>query len=290
MKCYFEAWSPCAGYYGKLLGFDSLDAISARNMTREDRVMTADRFVQAKGMHIIHFNFSEAINTANGARGSLFFSALATRILASPLPWIVHRAKEELNAHGVGDDPFIVAHIRHGHKWTEQALVGETTFQEALVRMCACFNTRHVLLVTEDPKSVAVMTTWGKDNKYNVFATDYLRRNSDGWNPGLLRHIHRGRNDTAPEWSESDMDVEGYMAVLNLVMSRQAIAMVGTMQSYWACYTAAMMYAHHGRPVPILGLAPLAGTGRTPYGTLERGFYVEGVDTPFTWQCPSDPR
>jgi hypothetical protein len=291
MKCYFEAWSPCEGYYAKLFGYDKLDAISAINITGEDRVLTDDRFVQAHNvMHYIHFGLYETINTAKPDRGQLFYFAMATKIIASPMPWIVHQARTELNKHGVGDDPFIVAHIRHGHKWTEQALVDEATFQKALVRLCACFNTRHVLVVTEDPNSVAVMKTWGNDNQYNVFATEYLRHNSDVWSPGLLK-VLAGKNNMAQAQASSkngDMDVEGHMAVLNLVMSRQAIALVGTMMSNWAAFTAAMMYAHHGKPVPILGLAPLSGKARSPYGASESEFYVEGVDEPFTWKCPSD--
>jgi hypothetical protein len=274
------------------MGFEKLDAIGATNITGLDRLKSADRFVQVHHvLHYIHFGLFNLINTAKPARGQLFYFAQANQLLANPLPWVVHQARAQLHQYGVGDDPFIVAHIRHGHKWTEQALVDESTFQKALVRMCACFNTRHVLLVTEDPKSVALMKAWGKDNKYNVFATEYLRRNSDVWNVGLLKHLHntdnKGSNDTArPLVIESDMDVEGYMAVLNLVMSRQAVALVGTLLSNWATFTAAMMYAYHGKPVPILGLAPLGP--RTPYGTLESEFYVEGVDTPFTWKCPAD--
>jgi hypothetical protein len=294
MKCYFEAWSPCEGYYAKLFGFDKLDAISASNITGEDRVLTADRFVQAHHvMHYIHFGLYETINVVKPDRGQLFHFAMASKIIANPLPWVVHQARAELNAHGVGDNAFIVAHIRHGHKWTEQALVDEATFQKALVRLCACFKTRHVLVVTEDPNSVDVMKTWGKDNNYNVFATEYLRRNSDVWSPGLLSQLDKlaGKNNTAHAQTNTDkdnMDVEGYMAVLNLVMSRQAIALVGTMMSNWAAFTAAMMYAHHGKPVPILGLAPLSGKTRTPYGVRESEYYVEGVDAPFTWKCPSD--
>jgi hypothetical protein len=258
---------------------EELDAINTTAIPDEHRVALPDRFVAAKGNVLA--SFLKHVDGAPRPRGILFYWAMASKIVANPLPWLIHQARAELHEHGVGDDAFVVAHIRHGHKYIEQKLVAEASFQQALVRMCACFNTRHILIVTEDPNSVALMTTWGKANQYNIFATDYSRQNADVWN---LKMQKAGK---APAISAAGMDVEGYMAVLNLVMSRQAVALVGTMQSSWAKLTAAMMYAYHGRPVPILGLAA-NGVGHTLYGTLDAAFYVEGVETPFTWTCLSN--
>jgi hypothetical protein len=103
---------------------------------------------------------------------------------------VERRALQMLAANGVGDGArdgaadysrFIVAHIRHGGKHVEEDIIGVDEYILPLEALTSsgCFDTPHVLIVTETQRVVTRMEAICAERGWRCFYTDQQRLDLD---------------------------------------------------------------------------------------------------------------
>jgi hypothetical protein len=89
-------------------------------------------------------------------------------------------------------DSFLVAHVRHGSKGTEQALLQPEQYVDSIKRMTSCLRTQHVFLVTETASVVERMLELGQHHGFHVFTVKYNMPGHDVWNPAVVSGLQHG--------------------------------------------------------------------------------------------------
>jgi hypothetical protein len=172
-KCFFQLWSPCEGMFAAGMGINASNASSSAPFGMEERIewngqsTMDDRVVwgmnRRSGRHDIgkmkrdiqhgeRKNLWAAwkkVDWAMSVAGKFWWFAQSQQYLLQPQPWLQLEADTFARATGLDDGLFIVAHVRHGNKGVEQALIPTAAFFPKLVDLGARLGTRKVGRLTE---------------------------------------------------------------------------------------------------------------------------------------------
>lgn len=234
VDCYFVPWTPCLQYVRNLnLTIQDLQAAPswdhAGNGTskftafRNVHLQATPEEIDRADIRSAPFNWAEGLFQSSQSRASRFFwYGLAMKQYFSPNAEYDKFAADFLLDHGLHfGERFIVIHVRHGSKGTEQQLVAPTSYIEPLKRMMQCLQTQHVFLVTETASAAEQMFELSKQHGFHLFTVNYTYPNADSWN--------RQINPTA----QPDMVGIGRASARVLAITRRGSGLIGTLHSAW---------------------------------------------------------
>lgn len=257
-ECYFARWTPCVDFLrGKNVTLSQFQAMPSWDGNSQPPAT----FIAHKN---VHSGLSETLIQESKSRNGPFdwiepkFSSQSLK--ASRFWWygafmkyyfaptvdMQFRVERFLLQHGVKpSDNFVVMHVRHGSKGSEQKLIHPEAYVAPLQKLLQCQKTRHVFLVTETYAVVAQMTNISATYDFHVFTVDYTYPGRDVWNPNFQKPADAGLLKSITDAS-----------ALVLSVTARGSAFIGTLHSAWAKISIAHMYGYRGRPVPAISLAP----------------------------------
>ena len=181
--------------------------------------------------------------------GRFFYYAAAHRVLFRPRSWVERAAVAQRQRwHLQPGDRFVVVHARHGSKHTEQRHIPVPQLMRSALGFSECLDVHDALLVTETQNVTHRARHILRNTPTRVRFTEYERPCGDVWNSRLVKQLH------LPQVNDSMIDTIAYHSVLNVVLARDAVAFVGTIQSAYLKLLVSSAYAWQGRPVSIHSL------------------------------------
>lgn len=252
---------------------------------------SADKFVAHRNMHInphetsgeygrsAPFEWIEPMFQASTLKSSRFWwYGMVMRSFFTPSLQLDHKSVEFLWSNGVKPgENFIVAHVRHGSKGIEQALLSTEQYISPLKYLCECMQTRHIFLVTETLQAADAMKAIARNHSWNMFTVNYSYPNRDVWNPKLVNAAERALMAEVAEAS-----------AMVLAVTRRGSAFVGTLHSAWAKISVSHMYGFQGRPVPAISLAP-GFTTTNSYIGQDSHYWTFNFTHSRPWPCLGKP-
>lgn len=289
--CYFRPWTTCIPYLKSkrlsIRDFQGMPHWTWSNYT------AADKYVAHRSMHknphevgreydrSAPFEWVEPMFQASTLKSSRFWwYGLVMRSFFTPSSLIDHKSVDFLSSNGVKiGQNFIVAHLRHGSKGTEQRLLSPAEYIAPLKYLCECLQTRHIFLVTETRQAADTMKVIASNHSWNMFTVDYSYPNRDVWNPKLVNETERALMAEVTKAS-----------AMVLAVTRRGSAFVGTLHSAWAKISVSHMYGFRGRPVPAISLAPGYKTENSYIGR-DSSFWTFNLTRSRPWPClvPTSP-
>jgi hypothetical protein len=282
-RCYYEPWSPCEGDFVTVseaaktwqhaplwLGLNKNAHERVLRMAGDDSFSTEQIFWEPLKQHSVH--------------GFIFWQAMVYRMFLRTSDWVDARVDILKRAAGVDDRPYITVHVRRGQKITEAPKMLQIAtlpaIQKATLTLAKCLRVEHVLVMSEDQTVVDDMHKWCHTQGLKPFSMNYTRHTGDPWNSMLSRP------------TEEAMDLEGYVAAINLKLAENSVGLVGSFHSQWFKLMASAAYASQGHHVPVFSF-DIGSGGEIPLELLYKegeGAHVQIVDKESAlhedWACP----
>lgn len=287
VDCYYRPWTSCLGYLRSLNLSNSVmttapqwkdwaapAAVPLAEAANAHRLVVWSQLNQSRddAFYWIEGHFAQHTRASRFWWYSVFM-----RHFFSPSPAMDAEARTFLQRHGLAPhDTFIVAHVRHGSKAIEQALIPPDEFVGPIKKMLHCLNTTHVYLVTETKAVVDRMMELAREHGFHVFTVKYEWPDRDTWNMQLNQRQNA-----------SNMQVIGRVSAKVLAITRRGSGFIGTVHSAWAKVSVAHMYGFHQRPIPTLSLRPGWSTDRSYWGVDRRHWTFDAASQP--WPCVQEP-